>query len=70
MNTTFLVRAAAVVGVAAVSFVAGDMFGVQSVPKTEKHWQLVIDDCHRFLEAGLPADFGNCVAGGRYQSSR
>jgi hypothetical protein len=48
--------------VAGISFLMGFMYGERSVPLAEKHWQAIIDDCHRFLAAGLPADFGRCVA--------
>ena len=51
-----------------VAFVAGAVYGDTTAAKENHQWQRVIDDCHRFLEAGLEADFGRCVAGGSYRS--
>jgi hypothetical protein len=60
---------AALVITAGMSFLMGFMYGERSVPLAEKRWQATIDDCHRFLEVGLPADFGRCVAGQRVNSN-
>ncbi|MGE5564723.1 MAG: hypothetical protein ACM3YN_01000 [Parcubacteria group bacterium] len=54
---------AALLVTAGVFFLLGFSYGERSVPKTERYWQGIIDDCHRFLEVGLDADFGRCVAG-------
>jgi hypothetical protein len=56
-------RMAALLVVAGVFFLIGFRYGESSVPRTEKYWQALIADCHRFLEVDLPADFGRCVAG-------
>lgn len=56
---------AAVIVTAGVFFIVGFAYGERSVPRAERHWQSVIDECHRFLEVGLDADFGRCVAGAR-----
>ena len=48
---------------AAFFFLLGMNFGIASVPRAEQFYQELIDGCHRFLEAGLPADFGRCIAG-------
>jgi 4-amino-4-deoxy-L-arabinose transferase-like glycosyltransferase len=58
----------AMLGVAAVSFLAGVVYGDLTAAKENHHWQRIIDDCHRFLENGLDADFGRCIAGSHYRS--
>jgi hypothetical protein len=54
---------------AAISSFAGFMYGESSVSATEKRLENTIEECHYLLEAGLPADFGKCIAGGRYRDS-
>lgn len=60
---------AALTATAAIFFLIGYMNGEQSVPRSEKFYQDLIDKCHRHLEVGLDADFGRCIAGKPYNSN-
>lgn len=69
MSPKLLKQIATIAATAFLFFLFGYSYGQRSVPRGEKRWQETIDRCHPFLEAGLPADFGRCVAGGRYNSN-